>query len=328
MAKRNGLAKIAQRLGIIKPRPKYATIGPYLVRLPQDSQVLRYKSDFRLYDTALGHIAAVVAAKYPSLHAIDIGANVGDTCALIRQSAEIPVLCVEGDPLLIPILKENMGRLGLGVELEPSFVGPESKGVNLTAVDDLGHNASLVGAMSSEGAIRLRSLEAILSDHPAFRNAKLLKTDTEGLDFDIIKQSMEFVQNSKPVIFFEYNPYFRPDEPRAGLETIEGLIRAGYTDFLYYDNFGHFLLHSNTRNPEVFTDLDNYLASNRKNGVAIWYFDVCALHLEDAELVPEMRSRTQRLVDPSESWMTEESAGKPIKKRPPWNSKGASLQNR
>jgi len=292
---RRGVAKVALKLGLRKPKPQYAQIGEYRIRLPLNSQWLHYRSGFPIYDTALGQIAAVLAAKYPALHAIDIGANVGDTCALIRQRAEISVLCVEGDPILLPILTENVGRLGPGVAIEPSFVGPEGKAVNLTLADDLGRNASLVGAIGSEGSVKLRSLNAILADHPAFCNAKLLKTDTEGFDFDIIRQSMEFVQRAKPAVFFEYDPHFRPSEPRAGLETIEALRRAGYSDFIYYDNFGHFLLHSDASNFRIFADLDNYLASNRKYGLAVYYFDVCALHQENADLVPEIRSRTQSL---------------------------------
>jgi hypothetical protein len=32
----------------------------------------------------------------------------------------------------------------------------------------------------------------------------------------------------------------------------------------------------------------------RRHGVAVYYFDVCALPQEDADLVPEIRSLTQR----------------------------------
>jgi FkbM family methyltransferase len=293
---RSGLARVAQRLGLRKPKPQYAQIGPYRIRLPLNSQWLHYRSGFRIYDTALGQIAAVLGTKYPALLAIDIGANVGDTCALLRQCAEISVLCVEGDPILLPILTENVGQFGPNVAIEPSFVGAEGKAVNLALADDVGRNASLVGAIGSEGSVKLRSLDAILADHPAFCNAKLFKTDTEGFDFDIVRSSMEFVQRSRPAIFFEYDPHFRSDEPRAGLETIEALIRAGYSDFIYYDNFGHFLLHSDTSNFRIFADLDNYLASHRKYGAAVYYFDICALHQEDSDLVDEIRSRTQSLL--------------------------------
>ena len=291
---RSRLARIALRTGLRKPKPQYAQIGPYRIRLAVNSQWLNYRSAFHLYDTALGRIASILKGKYPTLHAIDIGANVGDTAALIRESAEIPVLCIEGDPILLPILSENSARLGPGVIIDPSFVGAEGKAVTLNLADDLGRNASLVGAIDPRGSVKLRSLRDILADHPQFRSAKLLKTDTEGFDFDIIRQSLEFIQQSRPVVFFEYAPYFRSDEPRTGLETIEALIRVGYSEFVYYDNFGNFLLHTDASDRSIFGDLDSYLASNRRHGVAVYYFDICALHQEDADLVPGIRSCTQR----------------------------------
>jgi FkbM family methyltransferase len=259
-----------------------------------NSQWLNYRSSFHLYDTALARIASILKAKYHTLHAIDIGANVGDTAALIREFAEIPVLCIEGDPVLLPILTENAIRLGPGVTIEPSFVGEDGKAVNLNSADDLGRNACLVKAMDPQGSVRLRSLRSILTDYPAFCSAKLLKTDTEGFDFDIIRQSLDFIQQSKPVVFFEYDPYLRPNEPHAGLETIEALIRAGYSNFIYYDNFGNFLLQSEASNSSIFSDLDGYLASNRRHGVAVYYFDICALHQEDADLGPKIKSCTQK----------------------------------
>ena len=277
-----------------KPKPQFAEIGPYQIHLPVNSQVLNYRSAYHLYDTALGQIASILKSKYPGLHAIDIGANVGDTAALIRESVEIPVLCIEGDPSLLPFLTENVARLGPEVKIEKSFVGPDGIAVILNSAHDLGNNACLVEAVDAQGSVRLRSLQAILTDYPEFESAKLLKIDTEGFDFDILRQSLEFIQKSKPVVFFEYDPHFRPEEPRAGLEAIEALISAGYSDFIYFDNYGNYLLHTEANNRSILIDLDSYLASNRRHGVAVYYFDICALHQEDADLVSRIRSLTQR----------------------------------
>jgi FkbM family methyltransferase len=277
-----------------KPKPQYAQIGRHRIRLAVDSRWPHYRKKFQLYDAALGPIAAVVHAKYPALHAIDIGANVGDTAALIRESAEIPILCIEGDPVLLPILAENAARLGPDVVIEPSFVGPEGAAVNLQSATDLGRNASLVNAADSRGPIKLRTLAAILADHPEFRSAKLLKTDTEGFDFDILRQSLDFIEQSKPLIHFEYDPHFHPDQPRAGLDAIAALIATGYSDFIYYDNFGNLLLHATAANTTLFADLDSYLASNQRHGIAVYYFDVCAIHREDASLAAAIKAATQR----------------------------------
>src|SRR4051812_39979812 len=113
---------------------QYDNIGGRRVRLPNNSHALEYKRRFRLYDTALGSIANIANAKYPDLHAIDIGANVGDTAALIRKFADIPVLCIEGDPGLLSILNENAGRLG-NITVEPSFVGVDGQAIDLKRID-------------------------------------------------------------------------------------------------------------------------------------------------------------------------------------------------
>ena len=277
-----------------RKKTEFAQIGKYELRLSTNSNWPAYRRSYHLYDTALSQIARVLKTKYPELRAIDIGANIGDTAALIREAGEIPVLCIEGDTVLLPILAENAAKLGVGVIIEPSFVGPKGKAVNLNSSQDLGRNACLVEAIDPSGSVELRPLQTILAGHPGFGGAKLLKTDTEGFDFDIIKGSLDFIRQSKPIVFFEYDPHLRPDQPQAGLETIEALIDAGYSTFIYYDNFGNFLLHSDSTNRVLFSDLDRYLASNRSHGVAIYYFDVCALHREDEELLHQIKSFTQR----------------------------------
>jgi FkbM family methyltransferase len=267
---------------------RYITIGAYRIRLPINSHLLSYKNEFRLQDTPLGDVAKVVRPKYPDLHAIDIGANVGDTAAIIRTAGDTPVLCIEGDSELFPILDENAAVIGPGITVARVFAGTEGQAIDPNLIVDPGRNASLNAAIRDEGEIKLRSLKSILADHPAFLNAKLLKTDTEGFDFDILRQSMEFIRGSKPVIFFEYDPRFRPAEPSAGLDTLAALIAVGYSDFIYYDNYGNLLLHAKASQFSILSDLHHYLASNRTFGGATYYFDVCAFHEEDSDLASEL----------------------------------------
>jgi len=271
-------------------RPSYETIGDCRIRLAPGSHSLEYKRRFRRYDQALGIIAGIVHRKYPDLRAIDIGANVGDTAALIRSGARIPVLCVEGDRNLLSILSENVARLGSDIEIEASFVGPDGQTLDCNFIEDPGRNASIRNALTKQGDKRLRSLANILKDRPAFSDAKLLKTDTEGFDFDILRQSADYVLSAKPIIFFEYDSSLTPHEPTAGLSTIQYLTRAGYSDFIYFDNFGNYLLHAGSCAPGVFADLDHYLSSNRRHGVAVYYFDICAFHNDDQDLVVPLKT--------------------------------------
>lgn len=274
--------------------PQYAEIGRHRIRLPRGSMLNEYRSNHRHYDFALGEIAAVVYDRYPTLHAIDIGANVGDTAALIRIHTDIPVLCIEGDAALLPLLRRNAASMGPSVEIEPSFVGCENVFADLSRVSARGLNASLVDALAPEWSanrVRFLSLETIVRKHSHFINAKLLKIDTEGFDFDIIRSSTKFLQRARPVLFFEYDPSLRSDALDGGIRTLDFLIEHGYCKFLYYDNFGNLLLELMAAERTKMADLHAYLASNRRFGVAIYYFDICAIHKEDAEIVADIKRR-------------------------------------
>jgi FkbM family methyltransferase len=41
---------------------------------------------------------------------IDIGANVGDSVAIVREQSDYPILCIEGNETYFQILEENLRR--------------------------------------------------------------------------------------------------------------------------------------------------------------------------------------------------------------------------
>jgi len=295
---RGALRSVRRRL---RRQAQFATVGRYRICLPRGSILNEIQQRYKRYDVALGEIASVIAAKYPNLRAIDIGANVGDTASLIRRYADIPVLCVEGDPVLMPLLRRNAATLGDGIVIEPSFVGPEGTWVDLSKATALGVNASLVGALAGnagERSTRLRRLESILDDHHDFSAAKLVKIDAEGFDFDIVSHSTSFLGRAKPAVFFEYQPSLRPYEPQAGVEAIETLQQLGYTAFLYYDNFGNFLIRLRDTDRDKVVDLNSYLEANHRFGTVVHYFDICAFHEEDVDLAEEIRKREIAAIKP------------------------------
>jgi FkbM family methyltransferase len=265
------------------------TIGRYTIELPSGSALLRYQKQFKRYDMALGEISYLIAQKYVDLCAIDIGANVGDTAATIRKYADIPVLCVEGDTSVVEILRRNIRQFGEDVEIEPSFISDDELPVQQDRISGAGHNASIVNAGRESGEIRTRTIHSILNQHSRFRSAKLLKIDAEGFDFRIIQNASEWLQVARPVIFFEYNPTFTLNDPIAGPATINCLGDIGYEYFLYFDNFGNYLTSLRVDEQDHMIDLHAYLLSNQRFGIVVYYFDICAVHRDDASLVSAIR---------------------------------------
>jgi FkbM family methyltransferase len=274
----------------VRPLFRWYHLGRHTILLPKGSPVKNILRYHRRYDFALGPISSTIAAKYPHFCAIDIGANVGDTAAIICRDRDVPVLCIEGDTAVLPLLRANAGRIGPQIVIEEVFVGAEGDVVDLTAIEGGGLNATLTRAANDASGQRLPTLAAILERHPAFRTAKLLKIDTEGYDFRIIESSRRFLAAAKPVVFFEYNPWFHAPNLRAGVATIEMLLEIGYNNAIVYDNHGNFMLSlSGGDMTERFNDLNAFLASNRRFGAAVGYIDVCAIHVEDSDLHAAIR---------------------------------------
>ncbi len=273
--------------------PKEYSIGPYQIILPYDHLLDRDQSTWLRYDTALGYIAGSVFQKYPESSAIDIGANVGDSAALIKKYVDIPVLCIEGNPQFIEYLKQNALRIG-GIEIAEYFVGKEGDSVNLDRLLSCGGTASIIDAIDVEdaaGGTKTKSLASIISNYPQFQNSQLLKIDTDGFDFFIIKSSIDLISQLSPVLYFEYDITFEANGESAGLETIQSLFEIGYEYFIVYDNYGNYLISLSNDEYDRFLDLTTYLASNRKRSgtPVVYYFDICAFTEKDLDLFEEIR---------------------------------------
>jgi FkbM family methyltransferase len=279
--------------------PKEYEIGRYKIVLPDDHALDRYQSVWRRYDTALGHIAKIVIQKYPATTAIDIGANVGDSAALIQKYQEMPVLCVEGNPAFLEYLRHNAGIIG-NTEIAEYFVGTDGESVDIDRIRNVSGTASIVQALGSnnDSIIKTKSLEKILEEYSHFQNSKLLKIDTDGFDFEIIQASIDVVSNMKPIIYFEYDISFTPTGEDDALQALGMLCEVGYKKFIVYDNFGNYLISLSEQDYEKFIDLNAYLLSNRlKSGTSVvYYFDICAFTNEDVDLYEKHRFQEIRML--------------------------------
>ncbi|MGI0489480.1 FkbM family methyltransferase [Pantanalinema rosaneae CENA516] len=270
------------------------TIGRYTILLPPDHPLDRYQENWRRYDTALGYIAQVVFQKYANSTAIDIGANVGDSAALIRSYADIPVLCIEGNPEFLEYLEHNAGTIG-NIELAACFIGQDGEVVDLDQIVSERGTASIAPAATTEQPvwfIEMHSLNSILQLYPSFQTAKLLKIDTDGFDFTIIQTSVDVLSQLQPILYFEYDISFNSQGDLESLATIQQLVEIGYQHFIVYDNFGNYVMSGSGDVVPIFRDLNTCLLSNRqKSGTpTIYYWDICAFTPADTDLFEQIRT--------------------------------------
>ena len=204
------------------------------------------------------------------------------------------MLCVEGSPDFVECLKINALQIG-DTEIDECFVGTDGETINFDQMLNHGGTASIVNALASEKgeSVAMKSLKTIIQHHPRFEDSKLLKIDTDGFDFSIIKASADILFKSRPVLYFEYDLTFKTDAETEAIDAIKLLFKIGYKHFLVYDNFGNYLISLSNQDYERFVDLNSYLISNRRRSgtPAVYYFDVCAFTNDDSDLFENIRKR-------------------------------------
>ena len=276
---------------------KQYRVGRSILTMPEDHKLDFYQSSWRLYDKALPEIVRAVAEKYPDMTAIDIGANIGDSAALICQYHDIPVLCVEGNPAFLEYLRQNLSRLPPCVEIVQALIGETTGSIHPDAMLTHDGTASVnlsTAAAAGAGdlhAITTRRLKDVLAEWPRFASSKFIKSDTDGSDFEIILSSRDVVASSHPVLFFEFDPTFRKEGIVEALRVISMLQDIGYDHFLVYDNFGNVMSLIEEKIFAQFEKLCLYILSHALTGRQIYYVDVCAFVSEDADIARTIYDR-------------------------------------
>lgn len=261
--------------------------GPFDLRLPLSHRLPIYLQQCPHYNRNLGRIGKLLSARYPGLCAVDVGANVGDSVAVLRARAHFPVLCVEADPGFFELLRRNAAQFP-DVELVRAYLGeaPSEVPGRLRSAEGTGH----VEAADSGQTISIRTLCQVLADHPRFAAAKLVKIDTDGYDCKIIRGAAPCLGRSKPVLFFEYDPYFLSRQGDDGLSVFRTLDDLGYRDLLVYDNLGRLLGPARVGDDADLSRIHNDYCDGRPGGR---YVDLCAFHSDDADSFAEaLRSET------------------------------------
>ena len=233
------------------------------------------------YADNLALIAARVRLKYPSMTFIDIGANVGDTVALLREKASFPILCIEGDPYYFNLLKTNMKALS-NVALEEVLIAESDSHISARLETQKG-TAHLVKSQGSP-VIRTARLGSVLKSKSEFAGAKMLKIDTDGFDGIIIRACADYLSTAKPVLFFEYDPYFLEMQKDDGVSIFKFLSDLGYETALVYDNQG-LLDGTLTLKDSAAVQAMHGKVSGFKGE---FYYDVCAFHREDRDLFDDL----------------------------------------
>lgn len=266
-------------LAMSDPVVRYQLAG-FDLELPLSHELPYYRVSHPQYGTNIARLARAVARKYPAATVVDIGANVGDTAALIRSMSDAPILCIEGDETFFRFLERNATRIP-ALHLEKSLVGGVAEHVRGTLSTSRGTGR----VVSREDAtLRLEPLEDILSRWPFLTPTHLVKIDTDGFDCAIITGAARLWERLRPVLFFEYDPAYLP----AGFDPLlffGQLAGAGYDRLFVYENTGEFVLSLPLGEQRALEDLHHHYSGHANQR----YADLVLFHRDDADLAERFR---------------------------------------
>lgn len=260
-------------------------VGNYELLYPEGHDFPQIFHHYPQYARNLQLIISNLFKYNPDLMMIDVGANIGDTAVLVKQIADIPILCIEGDDKFIPYLEKNTSSMH-NISISRTFLGDDSN--NNKKLNKFYHEGTMRLVKDEIGdTLNLFTLDDILKDFPQFINARFLKVDTDGFDYNVLKGASNYLQRVKPVIFFEYDREFMENINENGLNVFPYLESLNYSQLIFYDNYGRFILSTDIKNLHLIRQLHNYID---KKYAAFPYFDICAYTLDQEAFFRELIS--------------------------------------
>jgi FkbM family methyltransferase len=277
-------SRISRKLHPYRKSPITYQYKAFAIELPPYHQLPEHQKRHPKYDRFLPHLARCVD---PAETIVDIGANVGDTLAgMVEQNARPTYVCIEPDDAFHRHLENNVERIrasvsGLRVEIIKALVGK-----NVSNVALVGERGTKHAVASGPGGIESSPLDELIG--PGHK-VRLLKSDVDGFDYDVLDSSMAIISRDGPMIFFECQ-YENEHQLVAYRKTLESLESAGYRDWTLFDNFGEVLLRTDDLNA-VNQLLDYVWRQNTGRATrTIYYFDILAVRKDDSTLIDRVLS--------------------------------------
>jgi FkbM family methyltransferase len=212
---------------------------------------------------------------------IDVGANLGDSVARLRQVVQAPILAVEGNDVWFPLLERNVAH-HRGVTAVCAFLS--NRETTLPARIETETSTGRLVPAGDGIPVHLRTLDALLLEHPQFQAARFLKVDTDGFDLRVLRGAGDLLARARPVVFFEYDPQLLARLNDDPLSIFPWLRSLGYDRLSVFTNIGEWRCALTTTNRAELERLTREITPQDRS----WFADICAWHADDRALADEV----------------------------------------
>lgn len=255
-----------------------AKVGDFVIKAPRRHPVTRFAIDQPYRDLPVGFAAGAVAKKYPGASFVDIGANIGDTAAMMATYAPNPLILVEASAIYQDILRQNIAVLPNVRRVEFVFVTTDAKAPSGRLRHWGGTAAFEASSEQTIGATK--RLSEVTDDDTMF-----IKIDTDGFDFAILCSSIDWLADARPLVLFE-SDVPTEDLHRQALETLDALVGAGYRWFIVWDDRGYHM--TTTDDIAVLRELHTWLHTRRQtvsSSQGVSNFDILCAVASDWDVI-------------------------------------------
>lgn len=250
------------------------------IHLPRAHKLPAYQRRHQNYDKFLPHLAKFIS---PNGTIIDIGANCGYIfTGMAQQNPHARYICIEPDGLFNSCLRSNVDMVrsthpGIEVTILSDLVG---KGIKNAMLKNSGGTSV---AVPNEGNMMTRTLDDIMQELPG-ADVRLLKSDVDGFDYDVLDSARQLIDDQHPAIYFECQ--HDHEYQRRGFETtMTWLADQGYVRWSAFDNFGELMITATDPQP-IFSLMGYVMKQNEGRATrTIYYLDILCVCSKDLDLM-------------------------------------------
>lgn len=254
-------------------------IHGYDIEIPFSHELPIYLNRYPLYDRLLGRIATYLRESHQSITMIDVGANIGDSILATFPTEDDCYLAIEPSTHFSSFLEKNLSSVDY--RLVRSLLTDKLDDTNQYTLYESKGTATVLSnkGNANNKEQKMDTLDNIIFAHDKFKNANLLKVDTDGFDFKVLKGASEFLRSKKPFVLFECDDFNEPNFIEEAYNQIKAFAEMGYLGFIVYDNFGVMIGHFNFSEKDML-NFKNLLQFKLISHY-FYYFDVLVYTQED-----------------------------------------------
>ena len=254
-------------------------IGKYELDIPEAHMLIELVKTQPYRDLCVGISAKFFSENYPDSMIVDIGANIGDTAAIISTYCQNKLLLIEASDYYHEILMRNTPQLSNELIIKKILIsdGSESSGL-------LYHWGGTAYFKEEEKGVNIKTER--LCD-VADDNTCLVKIDTDGYDFKIILDSINWLEKVKPGVLFE-NEIRNTESFENSNQVYHKLIEIGYKYFIVWDDPGFHMV--STSSLDILKNLNRYLFKvwEREGYKTICNYDILCIHQDDEDIYKKL----------------------------------------